>query len=269
MAEEKEHLGIGGHLLPADFEALIRKLERRKLERLEKDSETYKIMASVFDSSTLLTLYHMINKGIFDIFYGAVSTGKEANIFCALDKQGNYVATKIYRIATSNFKNMYRYLAGDPRFHRIQHERRYIIYAWVSREFKNLQRAHEAGVAVPKPIDYEKNVLAMEFVGEEGVPYPLMKDVPPKEPRQVFERLFEAIKTLYHKAELIHADFSEYNVMLTPEPVIIDFSMATDIANPMSDELLMRDLSQLVHYFRKLGLETPEPIKLFSDIKGE
>ncbi len=96
--------------MPADFEALLSKLERRKPERLEKDSETYKIMASVFDSSTLLTLYHMINRGVFDVFYGVVSTGKEANIFCALDKQGNYVATKIYRIATSNFKNMYRYL---------------------------------------------------------------------------------------------------------------------------------------------------------------
>jgi RIO kinase 1 len=255
--------------LPADFEALLRKLERRRPERLKRDSETYKIMASVFDSSTLLTLYHMINQRIFDIFYGAVSTGKEANIFCALDKQGNYIATKIYRIATTNFKNMYRYLAGDPRFRRIQHERRHIIYAWVSREFKNLQRAHEAGVAVPKPIGYEKNVLAMEFVGEEGVPYPIMKDTPPKAPRQVFESLFEAIKTLYHKAELIHADFSEYNVMLTPKPVLIDFSMATDIANPMSDELLMRDLSQLVRYFRKLGLKTPEPAELFSDIKGE
>jgi len=255
--------------LPADFEALLSKLERCRPERLEKDSETYKIMASVFDSSTLLTLYHMINRGVFDVFYGAVSTGKEANIFCALDKRGNYVAAKIYRIATSNFKNMYRYLAGDPRFRRIQRERRRIIYSWVSREFKNLQRAYEAGVAVPRPIDCEKNVLAMEFIGEEGVPYPRMKNAPPKAPRRTFERLFGAIKVLYRKAELVHADFSEYNVMLTPEPVLIDFSMSTDIANPMCDELLMRDLSKLVHYFRKLGLKTSESAELFSDVKGE
>ncbi len=255
--------------MPANLEALLSKLERRKPERLEKDSETYKIMASVFDSSTLLTLYYMINRGVFDIFYGAISTGKEANIFCALDKQGNYVAAKLYRVATSNFKTMYRYLAGDPRFHRIQRDRRSIIYSWVSREFKNLQRAYEAGVAVPKPIDCEKNVLAMEFIGDEGVPYPRMKDVPPKAPRQTFEKLLKAIKVLYRKAELIHADFSEYNVLLTPEPVLIDFSMATDIANPMCDELLMRDLSNLARYFRKLGLKTPEPIKLFSDVKGE
>ena len=62
-----------------------------------------------------------------------------------------------------------------------------------------------------------------------------MKNVPPRAPRRVFKRLFEAIKLLYRRAELIHADFSEYNVLLTPEPVLIDFSMSTDIANPMCD----------------------------------
>ena len=253
--------------MSADFEALLRKLERRKLERLEKDSETYKIMASVFDSSTLLTLYHLINRGVFDVFYGAVSTGKEANIFCALDKHGNYVAAKIYRIATSDFKNMHRYLAGDPRFRRVPRERRDIIYTWVSREFKNLQRAHGAGVSAPRPIDCEKNVLAMEFIGEEGVPYPRMKDVPPRAPKRAFEKLFDAAKVLYQKAELIHSDMSEYNVLLTPDPVLIDFSMGTDRANPMGDELLMRDLENLVRYFRKLGVKTPEPIELFDEIK--
>lgn len=255
--------------MSADFESLLRRLERRKLERLEKDSETYKIMARVFDSSTLLTIYHMINRGIFDVFFGAVSTGKEANIFCAMDKQGNYVAVKIYRIATSNFKNMHRYLAGDPRFRRVPGDRRGIIYSWASREFKNLQLAHEAGVPVPRPIDCEKNVLAMEFVGEEGVPYPRMKDVSPRAPKRVFNELFQAVKTLYQRAELIHSDLSEYNVLLTPDPVLIDFSMGTDRANPMGDELLMRDIESLVRYFGKLKVKTPDPIELFSEIKGE
>jgi len=247
----------------------MHKLERRKFERLEKDSETYKIMADVFDSSTLMTLYHMIHRGVFDILYGAVSTGKEANIFCALDKHGNYVAVKIYRIATSDFKTMYRYLVGDSRFRSFRRERRSIIYTWVSREFKNLQRANEAGVLVPKPIDFEKNVLTMEFIGEKGVPYPRMKDSPPKDPKAIFEKLIDAVEALYSKGALVHSDLSEYNVLLVPEPVLIDFSMATDIKNPMSDELLLRDLSNLVNYFRKLKIETPEPIELFTKIKGE
>lgn len=254
--------------MPTDFEALLRKLERRKPERLEKDSETYKIMADVFDRSTLMTLYHMIHRGVFDALYGAVSTGKEANIFCALDKRGNYVAVKIYRIATSDFKTMYRYLVGDSRFRTFRRNRRQIIYTWVSREFKNLQRAHEVGVPAPRPINFENNVLAMEFIGEHGVPYPRMKDSPPRNPKATFEKLLDAVEKLYREAELVHSDLSEYNVLVGPEPILIDFSMATDTANPMSNELLLRDISNLVNYFRKLGVETPEPIELFLKIRA-
>ena len=86
------------------METVLNRLERRKVERLEKDSEIYKIMSSVFDSSTLLTLYHLVNRGVIDVFYGVVSTGKEANIFCGIDKKGNFVAVKIYRIVRTEKK---------------------------------------------------------------------------------------------------------------------------------------------------------------------
>lgn len=249
-----------------DVEPLLRKLKRG---RLEKGSEAYKIMAEVFDRSTLLTLYRLANKGLFDELCGAVSTGKEANVFFARDMGGNPRAVKIYRIATSDFRTMWRYLAGDPRFKRVRKSRRHIVYTWAKREFKNLQRAHGAGVTVPEPLEARKNVLVMEFVGEDGVPYPRMKDRPPKNPKLMFEKLFRAVKMLYSEAELVHSDLSEYNVLVTPEPVLIDFSMATDIANPMADEWLLRDLKNLINYFNKLGVETPNLEQMFGEIKGE
>ncbi|KUO42599.1 MAG: hypothetical protein APZ16_02105 [Candidatus Hadarchaeum yellowstonense] len=249
-----------------DLDSILKKLDRRKVERLEKDSEIYKIMARVFDTSTLLTIYRLINRGVFDVFYGIISAGKEANIYCALDKNGNYVAAKIYRIATSDFKNMRHYLVGDTRFKRVPEDRRGVVYTWTSREFKNLQQAYEAGVPVPRPIDHEKNVLAMEFIGEGGVPYPLMKDVKPEDPKKTFDALIEAVEKLYRDAGLVHSDLSEYNVMLTPDPVLIDFSMGTDIKNQMAEQLLMRDIQNLVRYFRKLGLKTPEPAEIFAEI---
>ena len=110
-----------------DVEPLLRKLKRG---RLEKGSEAYKIMAEVFDRSTLFTLYRLANRGLFDELCGAVSTGKEANVFFARDRQGNPRAVKIYRIATSDFRTMWRYLAGDPRFRRIRRSRRHIVYTW-------------------------------------------------------------------------------------------------------------------------------------------
>lgn len=247
---------------------LLKKLEQRKFERLEKDSETFKLMEMVFDHSTLLTIYRMINRGIMDIFYGVVSTGKEANIFCARDENGDFVAVKVYKTATADFKNKYRYLAADPRFHRISRDERGIIFAWASREFKNLQKAHQAGVPVPVPIDQEKNVLVMEFIGEAGIPYPRMKDEAPRTPKKVFKQLCESVSTLYQKAELVHSDLSEYNVLLTPDPVLIDLSMATDIRNPMADEFLSRDIQNLVRYFKKIGVEVPAPAELLKKIKG-
>lgn len=264
MAEEKGHLGVESRL--SNLESFLRGLDRRKFERLRKDSETYKIMERVFDSSTLLTLYHMMNTGAFDLFGGAVSTGKEANIFYGLRKDKKYVAIKIYRLATTDFKSMHRYLAADPRFEGISNDRRAVISAWASREFRNMKRAVEAGVSAPKPIDQERNVLVMEFLGKSGTPYPRMKDVRPKEPEKAFESLISAVKLLYQKAKLVHSDLSEYNVLLTPEPVIIDFSLGTDVRNPMAAELLMHDIEKLVKYFRKLGVKTKEPVQLFDEI---
>ncbi len=255
--------------MSSDFRKFLRKEEQRKFERLEKDAETYKIMERVFDTSTLLVLYRMMNRGTIDLFQGVVSTGKEAHVYRALDPEGRYVAVKIYRVATSDFKNMYRYLACDPRFKGVHKERRHVVHAWTSREFKNLQRAYEAGVSVPRALDHEKNVLVMEFIGEGGVPYPRMKDIPPENPKKVFENLVENISLLYKEANLVHSDLSEYNVLLTPDPVLIDFSLAIDTASPMTEEFLIRDLRNLTNYFRRLGVKVPNVGELLEEVKGE
>jgi len=249
-----------------EYESFIRE---SKSEKMEKDSELYKVVAEVFDKSTLMTLYHLINKGVLNELCGVVSTGKEANVFLALDRGGNPLALKIYRIATSDFRTMFRYLVGDPRFRSIRKDRRHVVYEWASREYKNLLRASEAGIPAPKPICVKNNVLAMEFLGEGNRPYPRMRDHPPENPKGTFKKLFSSVRALYQKARLVHSDLSEYNVLLTPEPVLIDFSMATDIANPMAEEWLRRDVSNLVKYFRKFNVPTPDPEELIAEIRGE
>ncbi|NIW52844.1 MAG: serine protein kinase RIO, partial [Candidatus Korarchaeota archaeon] len=61
-----------------------------------------------------------------------------------------------------------------------------LIYAWAQKEFKNLQRAMDAGVRVPEPIAISKNVLIMSFIGKNGDSAPLLKEVSLKNPRQVY-----------------------------------------------------------------------------------
>lgn len=109
----------------------------------------------------------------------------------------------------------------------------------------------------------------MEFLGKEGLPYPRMKDVPPKDPERTFRKLLREVELLYREARLVHADLSEYNVLLSPDPLLIDFSLGTDVSSPMAEEFLRRDLSNLSRFFRKQGASVPSVEELLAVVKGE
>jgi RIO kinase 1 len=58
------------------------------------------------------------------------------------------------------------------------------------------------------------------------------------------------IKTLYDKAELVHGDISEYNILVpNGYPVLIDFAQAVTKEHPQSREFLQRDVENLNNYF--------------------
>lgn len=80
----------------------------------------------------------------------------------------------------------------------------------------------------------------------------------------------EAVKRLYREAKLIHGDLSEYNIFITPEDeiLLIDLSQAVRVEQPVADELLLRDLRNIVRYFRRMGVETPDPEELFAEVAG-
>jgi len=109
----------------------------------------------------------------------------------------------------------------------------------------------------------------MEFLGENGIPYPRMKDRAPDDPRRAFEMILQDMRLLYQKAGLVHADLSEYNILMAPEPYIIDFSMATDVESPMSSSYLERDIANILRYFGKLGLRVPDAREIMKYITGQ
>ena len=197
---------------------------RRMEERIDefrmriKDSSQRAVFADVFDEATLLALYSLSRKGYIDAMGGSVSTGKEANIFHAVSKKDDVqeIAVKIYMISTANFNAMKEYILGDPRFTGIKHAKKDIIFAWARKEFKNLKRADEAGIRVPKPYITERNILLMEFIGKDGIPMPQLKDVDltREEMVRIFNRILEYMNLLYTRARLVHADLSEYNIMV-------------------------------------------------------
>jgi RIO kinase 1 len=230
-----------------------------------KDSDDLKVQDEVFDRRALMDLYALANKGVISSLGGAVSTGKEANIFRAKGGDDEDLAVKIYRINTSNFKAMQNYLLGDPRFGSIKGTKRAVIVAWTRKEFRNLNRAEEVGVKVPHPIAMRENILVMEMVGDGEIPAPQLKDVTlePKEAELAFEKIAEYVSLLYNRANLVHADLSEFNILYHErEPVIIDMGQSVTLEHPMARDFLERDISNLARYFKKrYAIGSEEAIK--------
>lgn len=256
---------------------VLRKLtrEEKRLEReqrmLEKDRSSERaVMEEVFDKSTLMVIYDFLNKGVIHEVYGVVKAGKESRVYWAKDKQGNELALKIYLTVSGEFrKGILKYIEGDPRFKGVKRDTRSLIFAWAQKEFRNLEQATAAEVRVPKPVAVKKNVLIMEFIGKNGIGAPSMKEQPPKKAEKTYKKLLLDLKRLYRKAELVHGDLSEYNVMIwRGRPVIFDISQAVPLSHPLADHLLHRDLKNLNSYFSRLGVEVLPIEECYKKVTG-
>jgi RIO kinase 1 len=227
-----------------------------KQEKLRKGRDQFKVYAGVFDNRTLKTLTSLASKKFFNTLDGPVSTGKEADVFKATTHSGEHRALKIYRIETSSFRNMEKYINGDPRFERYKHTKRGVVNVWCQKEFHNLTSAYSAGVRVPKPYKAMENVLVMDFIGKNGVAAPLLKDVGAKDWESVIKEISHFIKLLYKKAHIVHADISEFNVMmLNNKPVLIDIGQAVSVKHPRAQEFLRRDLRNVETLAKKHGVK--------------
>jgi RIO kinase 1 len=230
----------------------FREKEKEKKEDLLK---TYK---NVFDEGTMNALWYLITHRKIEGLESPVKLGKESNVFSALTKDRKRVAVKIYRIASADFFKMSQYLGMDTRFRKPERKKQ-VVLTWARREFSNLLRAYKASVNVPAPIAIKENIVIMEFLGTKSdnmpVPFPLMKDIVDSENAlRIYRQFIEEVRELY-KAGLVHGDLSEFNVLMDGEkPILIDLSHAITVLAPAAQDLLNRDIDNIVRFFKKKGL---------------
>jgi|TARA_B100002003_G_scaffold211649_1_gene208203 RIO kinase 1 len=223
------------------------------------DEDARKIFAKVFDRSAINAVHSLASKGYFDVLEYVISTGKEAHVFRAVDAAGHFRAVKIYKIETTDFKHMSKYLHGDVRFQGIKNNRRDLIYAWTRKEFKNLLLLNKAGVRAPLPIAFKNNVLVMEFVGENGQASPVLKEKPAKDIEKVHAALVDFMARMLFKVELVHGDLSEYNLLNKGEElVIIDCGQAVLNSHPLAKSFFERDIANISKYLNKHGFKTTD-----------
>ncbi|OLS19525.1 MAG: RIO-type serine/threonine-protein kinase Rio1 [Candidatus Heimdallarchaeota archaeon LC_3] len=257
---------------------------RKKTKDKRKDKST---VEGVLDLSTSKIIFRFINKGYFKSLGGIISTGKESNVYYAQtdNKEITYgindLAIKVYRTRTLDFKKIKSYIAGDRRFiRRAGRKSHQIIEQWALKEYKNLTRAFEAGILVPRPIVVRRNVLIMEYIqktsedkNSESIAAPILQRIQKDQTfldiaHKIYPKLIEEIKLLWNKAKLVHGDLSEYNLLcIFPKNAeekfkiyLIDISQAVLNTHLSAHQFLLRDLLNINNFFSRI--ETIEPINI-------
>ncbi|MGQ0771498.1 MAG: serine protein kinase RIO [Nitrososphaerota archaeon] len=244
------------------FEKIFPKQKRKVLEDGFKKGKT---VNQVLDKPTIFTMHEMINDKTIAYVNGIVKSGKESAVFWAVDGAGKDVALKVYLVSTVSFKKRAAYIVGDPRFSRIKKGTRNMVYLWAKKEFKNLRQCMNHGLPVARPIRVSKNVLAMEFVGKNGIPAPTLHETEVDE--NDYRQLIDLATRLYRQARLVHGDLSEYNVFKTENGLVLfDFGSAVDTMHPNAQNFLERDIKNVSNFFAKRGLTVENPADVFSKI---
>ncbi|ORY68402.1 RIO1 family-domain-containing protein [Pseudomassariella vexata] len=237
----------------------------------EKDKADRATSEQVLDQRTRMILLQMINRGFVSEVHGAISTGKEANVYGAVafpDINGPPVhrAVKVYKTAILSFKDRERYITGEHRFKSgaDKGNSRKMVKLWAEKEFRNLRRIHAAGIPCPEPIQLKLHVLVMEFLGDRrGWAYPRLRDasIPSDDVEQLWTTLYVQLlgmmRRMYQVCKLVHADLSEYNILYNDKRLyIIDVSQSVEHDHPRSLEFLRMDIKNTGDFFRKQGVDT-------------
>jgi RIO kinase 1 len=210
--------------------------------------------------------------------HGPVSTGKEAVVLRAKSGEGE-CALKVYRL-TPSFRATKKYFTADPRYDnpkvaKMRSDRRSLIMEWAKKEHHNLSTARRIGIPVAQPLFAEANVLAMEFLGEEGIPYPtfqkassMIRDRGIDRIQLVWERVHDGL-TKMAKHGFVHGDLSPYNILYDDEGIsiyFIDISQSYISREGIHTEDFFRsDVLNISGFFQRLGVQI-EPLQIYRSL---
>ena len=71
-----------------------------------------------------------------------------------------------------------------------------------------------------------------------------------EDPADIYARILKIIDILYNKAELVHADLSEFNILYGDQPYLIDMGQSVTRDHPRALPFLMRDIRNINRFFK-------------------
>ncbi len=192
-----------------------------------------------------LAINAMVKAGVLEAFGKSLGVGKEADVFDALSPDGRRVAVKFHRLGRVSFRQTRR-------------KRGYMLdrAGWLlqsrlaaEKEFEALKLVHACGVSVPQPLFQNRHAIVMGMI-EGGE---LQKWRKLKNAKAVLREILQNVRRAFLDAGVVHGDLSEYNVIVQPDMhvLIIDWPQYVKRDHPNAEELLRRDVKNLLDYFKR------------------
>ena len=229
-------------------ETLFRLNKIHKLDLIIRDSSKYEIGYTLNSIAyDLLALHTLVEKNIVSQLGPLIGKGKESDVYSCMDDNENIYALKIYRMGRTSFKSIKR--SRD-----LTGERSHLSWLYINRlaakkEFEVLKIIYKLNLNTPKPIGYNRHIVVMSYLrGKELVYYKSIKN-----PDKIFNRIIKQMEIIYQKANIIHGDLGEFNIVLDEKGniLIIDWLQWIPSDHPNATSILERDIRNVCNYFQK------------------
>lgn len=229
-----------------------------KLELVEKGSKKYRGYRVLPPGYDVLAIHELVEDDVLEAFGIAQGIGKEADTYDALTPDEKRVAVKFNRLGLS-FKEL-----KEKRTYQPEHGWYDASKKAARKEFEGLKKIHPE-VEAPKPITWNRHILVMSLIEGEELADVAKIDLP--EP--VLDEIIRNTKITYKKG-IIHADLSEHNILIKPngEILIIDWPQWESVDHPEADDLLRRDVKNILSFFERKYHIKRDLEEVLEDIKG-
>ena len=219
---------------------LDRCLDVELIERKTMQYTGYRLRFEGFDALALRTF---TERDTFDEFGAPLGVGKESDVYEV--RSYKPLALKYHREGYTNFREVHR-------------EREYTAdhahVSWFYTARKAAEKEYEVleslypDVAVPRPIDQNRHAIVMEKL--EGVELSRAR-LEASQVVGVLDLILAEVATAYD-AGYVHADLSEYNVVVSEDGVtLFDWPQAVPTDHDNARELLKRDVENVAGYLRR------------------
>jgi RIO kinase 2 len=241
-----------------------------RLNRLSKLGLIYRITGAYvgytlnYAGYDCLAVNALVKAGVLEAFGKPLGVGKESDVYDALNSKGERIAIKFHRLGRISFRQTRR-----KRDYTTQRSASWLYQSRLAaeKEFQALKLVYPHKVAVPEPINQNRHVVVMGMI--DGAELAEYKEIP--RPEKVLKEILNNVKRAYMRADVIHADLSEYNIILKPDMhvLIIDWPQYVTREHPNAQELLTRDLRNMTQFFERKHMLKVELKEALAYVTGE